>query len=305
MDRGAFIKTLMLVPALQSFSAFEARQQGMRILKSDRNFTRWKPEMDVAYRVGLDETVLVETTHGMPGLVTRDGIFREAGPDAKINPQTGPVFVDGIRAGDAVAVDILDISTGDWGYCSNRIFEIRDGFVIVSPSIKLPALPMLGCLGVAPSEGSTDTKAPGPTGGNMDCREVRAGSTIVFKARVDGALIGMGDAHALMGDGEIAGQGIETDAMTVVRFRKLPAVLSERPVIIRNDSVSTVGAAEALEDAAWQAADDMVKLLATQTGRSAGESGILVNLLGNLRINQIVDPVKGARMEMPAWIFGF
>jgi acetamidase/formamidase len=138
----------------------------------------------------------------------------------------------------------------------------------------------------------------------MDCRDVRAGSTIVFKSRVEGALAGMGDAHALQGDGEITGQGIETDAMALVRFRKLPEALSERPVIIRTESFSTIGAHKDLEDAAWQATDDMVALLQHYTGRTETEARLLVGLTGKLKINQIVDPTKGARMEVPSWVFG-
>ena len=133
----------------------------------------------------------------------------------------------------------------------------------------------------------------------MDCREVRAGSTIVFNARVDGALVGMGDSHALQGDGEITGQGIETDASALVRFRKLEGTLSDRPVIIRTESISTLGAHKNLEDAAWQATDDMVTLLRKRTGRSEQEARLLVGLTGQLKINQIVDPNKGARMEVP------
>lgn len=163
---------------------------------------------------------------------------------------------------------------------------------------------MLGCIGVAPDEGSVDTRAPADTGGNLDCREVRAGSTIVLKSRVEGAMVGMGDTHALQGDGEITGQGVETDGEAIVRFRKLPASLSDRPVIIRADSLSTLSAHEDLEEAAWQATGDMIRLLQEKTGRSEEESRLLVGLVGNLKINQIVDPTKGARMEMPSWIFG-
>jgi amidase len=240
----------------------------------------------------------------MPGLVTRDGVFREPGPDAVINPMTGPVYVEGIAPGDALAIDILDISIGDWGYCSGRIFELLDGYAIFSPTLRLPLEPMIGGIGVAPAEGSVDTRTPGETGGNMDCREVRAGSTVVFKARVEGALVGMGDVHALQGDGEITGQGIETDAEALVRFRKLPGSLSERPVIIRAESFSTIGANKDLEEAAWQATDDMVNLLRERTGRTENEARLLVGLTGRLKINQIVDPTKGARMEIPSWIFG-
>jgi amidase len=308
MERSDFIKTILLAPAFAPVIAGDyfqkAQEGGVRRLSRERNFTTWRPGMDPGYRVTIGEVVLVDMSHGMPGLVTRDGVFREAGPDAIINPQTGPIFVEGIAPGDGLAIDILDIKVGDWGYCSGRIFELRNGYAIFSETLKLPLEPMIGGLGISPSQGSADTRAPGETGGNMDCRDVRAGSTIVFKSRVEGALAGMGDAHALQGDGEITGQGIETDAMALVRFRKLPEALSERPVIIRTESFSTIGAHKDLEDAAWQATDDMVALLQHYTGRTEKEARLLVGLTGKLKINQIVDPTKGARMEVPSWVFG-
>lgn len=308
MDRSKFIKTVFVAPAIAagfggSFIK-DMQTTGLRRLKSNRYFIEWKPQMESAWHVSLDEVVLIEMSHGMPGLVTRDGVFTNPAPDAVINPMTGPVFIDGIEPGDSLAIDILDIKTGDWGYCSGRIFELLDGYALFSPTLRLPLEPMIGGIGVAPSEGSVDTRAPGETGGNIDCREVRAGSTLVFNARVKGAMVGMGDVHALQGDGEITGQGIETDAEAVVRFRKLPEPLSDRPVIIRSDSFSTLGAHKDLEDAAWQATDDMIKLLQKKTGRTREESRLLVGLTGKLRINQIVDPTKGARMEVPSWVFG-
>jgi amidase len=308
MDRSSFLKTMMLTPALAGgFSGRllkELQTTGIRRFKADHRFTAWKPQMEPAYHVSLDEVVLIEMSHGMPGLVTSEGVFREASPDSIINPQTGPVYVDGIEPGDALAIDIIDIKTGEWGYCSGRIFELKDGYAQFSASLKLPVEPMLGCLGIAPAEGTVDTRAPGETGGNMDCREVRAGSTIVFRSCVKGALVGMGDAHALQGDGEVTGQGIETDAEALVRFRKLPESLSDRPVIIRNDTFMTLGADKDLENAAWQATEDMIKLVVIKTGRTKQEARLLVGLTGKLKINQIVDPTKGARMEVPSWVFG-
>ncbi|NMC38091.1 MAG: hypothetical protein GYA41_07200 [Bacteroidales bacterium] len=308
MKRSNFLKSALFVPAMasgyNSFFPTAAETSGIRRLKPDRRFTLWKPDMEPAYHVSLNEVVLVEMTHGMPGLVTRDGAFRDAGPESIINPQTGPIFIDGIEPGDMLAIDILDIKAGDWGYCSRQIFELKDGYVIFSKSLKLPMEPMLGCIGISPAEGTLDTRAPGDTGGNMDCRNVRSGSTIVLKARVKGALAGMGDAHALQGDGEITGQGIETDAEAIVRFRKITGFSCDRPVIIRSDSFSTIGAHKDLEEAAWQATDDMVKMVQQLTGRAEKESRLLVGLTGLLRINQIVDPTKGARMEVPSWVFG-
>ena len=308
MDRSKFIKSIMVAPAVAAgFGAgiFETLQtSGLRRLSAKHNFTLWKPQMEAAFHVSLDEVVLVEMSHGMPGLVTREGVFSKPGPDAIINPMTGPIFVDGIEPGDALAIDILDIKTGDWGYCSGRIFELRDGYALFSPTLRLPLDPMIGGIGVASDQGLVDTRAPGDTGGNIDCREIRAGSTLVFKARVKGGLVGMGDVHALQGDGEINGQGIETDAEAVIRFRKLPESLSSRPVIIRRDSFSTLGADKDLEDAAWHATEDMIILLQKKTGHTRDEARLLVGLTGNLKISQIVDPTKGARMEVPAWVFG-
>jgi len=282
----------------------QGQSKGLRRLSAESWFTEWRPNMEPAYHISIDETVLIEMSHGMPGLVTRDGQFMNPLPDSVINPMTGPIFIDGIEPGDSLAIDIFHVEPGEWGYCSGRIFEIRNGFAEFSPSLRLPVDPMIGGIGIAPEEGTVDTREPGETGGNIDCREIRAGSTVVFKARVKGALAGMSDSHALQGDGEITGQGIETDAEAIVRFRKLPESLSERPVIIRPESLSTIGAARHLEDAAWQATEDMIALLQKRSGITGHEARLLVGLAGNLRINQIVDPSMGARMEVPSWIFG-
>ncbi|MEA2062807.1 MAG: acetamidase/formamidase family protein [Gemmatimonadota bacterium] len=277
---------------------------GLRRLGSEKNFTVFKAGIEPNYRVALSEVVLVETQHGLPGRVTRDGTFRKVRPGDKVNPMTGPIQVEGIEPGDSLAIDLFEIRVDDWGYAGGRIFELRDGYAIFDDSLRLPLSPMLGGIGVVPAEGEMDTKAPRETGGNMDCKDVRAGSTIVFTAQVPGALVGLGDAHALQGDGEVRGQGIETGTETILRFRKLPEPLSKRPVILRREFVATVGAHKDMAEAAWQATDDMIKLIVRVTGRDKKEAYQLVNLVGDLRINQIVDPVMGARMEVPAWVFG-
>lgn len=277
---------------------------GVRALSAERTFTLFRAGIEPAYRVAPGELVLIETVHGLPGLVTREGEFREVGPDDAVNPCTGPIFIEGVGPGDGLAIDFFDIRVGDWGYCGGRIYEFEGGYVLVEPNLRLPLRPMMGTVGIVPDEGEMDTRAPAETGGNMDCKEVRAGSTLVFTARVEGALVGMGDAHALQGDGEIRGQGIETDARVLARFRKLPRPISDRPVILRPEYVATLGALKDLNAAAWQATDDMVRLLADVTGRSREDARMLVNFLGDLRINQIVDPTKGARMELPTWVFG-
>jgi amidase len=280
------------------------RTSGVRRLGKDKYFNVFRNGLEPRYKVVPGEIVLVETSHGLPELVTRDGTFKKSGPGDVINPMTGPVYVEGVEPGDAVAIDILEIKVDDWGYAGGRIFEISDGYVIFDDKLKLRVSPMIGGVGIVPAEGTMDTKTPCATGGNMDCKEIRAGSTLVLTAQVPGALVGMGDAHALQGDGEVRGQGIETGTETLVKFRKLPEPLSERPVIVRDEFVATVGAHEDLNKAAWQAVDDMNELIVKYTGRTKEDAYQLVNLVGNLKINQIVDPAKGARMEVPSWVFG-
>lgn len=282
----------------------ETRTEGVRRLSAEKNFTLFRAGIEANYRVNLGEVVLIETQHGLPQRVSRDGTFRKPREGEPVNPMTGPIFVAGINPGDALAIDILEIRVGDWGYSGGRIYELRDGYAIFDAEVRLPLSPLLGGLGVVPAKGEMDTKAPKETGGNMDCKEVRAGSTVVFTARVPGALVGMGDGHALQGDGEVRGQGIECDTETLVRFRKLSEPLSQRPVILRREFVATLGAHEDLTEAAWQATDDMIQLIMGVTGRDKETAYALVNLVGDLRINQIVDPTKGARMEVPSWVFG-
>jgi amidase len=303
MDRRTFVGSCALWTAGRGWLE-QAGLGTVRRLSSERSFTNYHAGLEPAYTVKQGEIVLVECQHGLPGLVTRDGTFREPRKGDRINPGTGPIFVEGIEPGDALALDLMEITPGDWGYSGGRIFELKNGFALFDGNLRLPLLPMLGQVGIAPAKGEMDSRAPADTGGNMDCREVRAGSTVVFTAQVRGGLVGLGDAHALQGDGEIGGQGIETDAETLVRFRKLAEPLSPRPVILRPEFVATVGAHKDLTEAAWQATEDMVRLIVKRTGRPDPQARMLVNLIGNLRVNQIVDPSKGARMEVPAWVLG-
>jgi len=311
MDRRAFVTRCALLAPGAGWLSYAAGvpipsqgTSGVRRLSRDKSFTRYIAALKPAYTVMPGETVLVECHHGMPGLVTRDGKFAEAKKDDPVNPGTGPIAVEGIAPGDALAIDILDIRVGDWGYSGGRVFELADGYARFDKALRIPLQPMIGQIGIAPAAGEMDSRTPADTGGNMDCKEIRAGCTLVFTAGVEGGLVGIGDPHALQGDGEIAGQGIETEAEILVRFRKLSERLSPRPVIIRPEFIATVGAHKDLAEAAWQATDDMVRLLGRATGRDEKEARMLVNLIGQLRINQIVDPAKGARMEVPSWVFG-
>jgi amidase len=323
MDRKEFLSSLAAASAaayaVPGFAAVKAEKktllgsdliftefenQGIRRLARDKYFLSFQASMSPNYSVRLGELVIVETWDCLPDNQKRDGTRKKIDKTDRVNPATGPIFVEGIKPGDTLAVDLLEIRVEDWGYSNVRIYDLRDGYAVFDDRLKLPLLPMVGVLGIAPTEGEMNTTAPVDTGGNMDCKEVRAGSTILFTVRVEGALAGLGDVHALQGDGEIRGEGIETRGEVLLRFRKVPFQLSDRPVILRPEWAATVGSGKDLDEAALQATEDMVALVARLTGRDEESSRQLVNLVGNLRINQIVDPRKGARMEVPTWALG-
>src|SRR5512135_687954 len=179
MNRRTFVQQCTFLTAAGSTTAIagDALGSGVRRLSKEKNFTVYSAGLDPAYKVAIGEVVLVECQHGLPGLVTRDGTFREAKEGDPVNPGTGPISVQGIEPGDAIAMDILDIRVADWGYSGGRIFELSNGYAAFDKGLRLPLQPMIGQIGIAPASGQMDTKTPADTGGNMDCREGRAVST--------------------------------------------------------------------------------------------------------------------------------
>jgi acetamidase/formamidase len=178
---------------------------------------------------------LVTTTVDARGMNERGEQVNEGS-----NPQTGPFYIEGAEPGDTLKVCIEDLApnreTG-WSYTvvaphvvdAGRVRSLPESEKVEwqlrstgSARINTPALgslnrvdfelqPMLGCIGVAPAGRQfISTATSGPYGGNMDYRGVAAGATLYFPVFVPGALFHLGDGHALQGDGEVVGTGIET-----------------------------------------------------------------------------------------------
>ncbi len=233
----------------------------------------------------------------------------------RINPATGPIAVRGARPGDTLAVDILDIRVapqgvmvavpGDAGLgrlipaTRTKVIPLTAGKARFSPELTLPAEPMIGVIGTAPAELAVPTGTPGPHGGNMDCREIRAGTTLYLPVFVPGALLALGDLHAAMGDGEVVGVGIETAGEVDLRVRLLPGIAVPLPVLENPAAVMTIASAATLEEAAQTATAAMVRLLVDSGKIDASEAAMLLSVTGQLRICQIVDPLLTVRMELP------
>lgn len=240
-----------------------------------------------------------------------------------INPATGPVYIEGTKPGDILRVDILEVSVGEQstmvtipgeGVLGDILKEMetvvlkRSGDKLAFRDLRLPVRPMIGVIGVAPAEGEVPNGTPGPHGGNMDCKLITTGTNLYLQVGVEGALLGAGDLHAAMGDGEIEVCGAETPGE--VRFRAQVVDLPGLPTpMIENDEVIAVIVAEPTADeAADKATHEMARLLIDFAKIPPNDAALLMSLVGELKFCQVVDPLKTVRFEFPRWVlrrYGF
>lgn len=229
-----------------------------------------------------------------------------------VNPATGPIHVDGARAGDTLEVTVLDVGVRGLGYTAlwprfslfpsylsdrpddlqARIVRVDDGLVHWDDSLRLQARPMIGLIGVAPAAGEVMTLDNGLHGGNLDIQEVTNGSTIRFRINHDGALLYFGDVHALQGDGESSGIGaIEIRGHLQVQVRLRPATPRLRwPRIETPTHLCAVGCARPLDDAIRLAFEEMVYWLGDSYGLNSAEAQMLLGPTAAARCTQMANP---------------
>lgn len=252
----------------------------------------------------------------------RSACDRDVGPGPvraeAANPSTGPIAVAGAEPGHALKVEVLDIVPAPVGHISAaplgggepryREVPIRDGLAIFSDAARIPLAPMIGVLGTAPPEGSWSTMDCGfagsgtdrsVIGGNMDTNDVAPGASVFLPVFRPGGLLVVGDVHAVMGDGEIGGQGLEVAAEVVLRVD-----IEERPLtggvyLYRDDMLMTLGAAPTLDDACAMAARAMAGIL-ERAGVADGFTAMkLLGLAGQVRVGELCCPTKTARVAVP------
>ena len=236
--------------------------------------------------VALGETFLVETINfRTPVIRTPD----DANPETyREREETGPIFVQGIRPGDLLAVHIEAIepeghASGGWWDDPNvaSFLEIRDGRVLFPGGLYAPQHMMIGDIYVTPSE----HKCPNPwdNGGNMDFPDVAAGNTLYLKAGLEGGLLVLGDAHACQGDGEVLGLGAECAANVTIRVEKDDIYLPERPMIGKPGGFVCIACREDYAEARDLAVNDAAQILARLTGVTHKEAFLYCTTVGSLR----------------------
>ena len=241
-----------------------------------------------------------------------DSPIGQASPYPYVNSATGPVYVEGARPGDVLAVHIEDIAVDELGYtwivpndnpfpnwirreewgAQYRVVRIADGVVHWSDRLKLPAAPMIGVIGTAPLIEAISNADNGPHGGNLDVQEVAAGNTVYLPVSVDGALLHIGDVHALQGDGELCcAGGIETRSVVTATVEVAPKPKAMTwPRIDTPTHIVSMGCARPLEDAFRLAVQEMIYWLVEDYGLSQPEALLLLGQIAEARCTQLVDP---------------
>jgi acetamidase/formamidase len=280
----------------------------------------WDHSIPPALVVAPGDTIEVELENASGGQLGPGSIAADlASLDfSRINPVTGPIYVEGARPGDALIVEILSLDVDDWGWTANipgfglladrfrepvlRTSRIENGTVALFTGMTLPSVPMIGTIGVAPAAaGAFSVVPPTRNGGNMDIRHVGAGATLYLPVAVEGALLSLGDGHAAQGDGEVCGTAIETASHATIRVslereRHLaaPMLLTDPRSQRTGRAFATTGIGPDLLTAAREATTAMIAEIVRRTSLSDVDAYLLASVAGDLKISEVVD--------VPNWV---
>lgn len=237
----------------------------------------------------------------------------------RINPVTGPIYIDGAEPGDQLKVTLLSFKPSGWGWTATvpgfgllaeeflepalQLWKYDPG--TLEPALfghwaRVPLRPFTGTIGVAPAEpGVHSIVPPRRVGGNMDVRDIAAGTELYLPVEVPGALFSVGDTHAAQGDGEVCGTAIESPMNVALKFDLIkqaplasPRFTTAGPVTRHLDGHGyevCTGIGPDLMEAARAAVRGMVELLSQRHGMPAVQAYMLCSVCGDLRISEIVD----------------
>ncbi|MCA1809298.1 MAG: acetamidase/formamidase family protein [Kiritimatiellia bacterium] len=235
-----------------------------------------------------------------------------------VNPATGPVYIADMAPGDVLRVEILAISVRDFAVmclepgsgalgrfipeAETTILPIRDGRLILDHGLELPLNPMIGVIGTAPAGEPILNGTPGEHGGNMDCNLITAGAVVYLPVQAPGALLSMGDLHALMGDGEVCICGAEVAGEITLRAgpgdRHIPT-----PCVETADHFHFLASALTLDECEPLVLEKAHRFL-TNGGITPNAAARRMSLLGQLGVCQVVDPLKTMRFSLPKLALG-
>ncbi|MCH4889767.1 acetamidase [Acidaminobacter sp. JC074] len=287
------------------------------MIKKENIFYTFSKNNKPVYRAYDGEIITLETVDAFGGQIKSEEDKLDQLDWKRVNPATGPIYVENAQAGDLLKVDIMAIELDSHGIMASipgagifgkmyesssiKCFSIENNHTYFN-DIMLPLEPMIGVIGVAP-ETDTPNGEPGPHGGNMDNKMIRVGSSLYLPVFTEGVLFGLGDLHALMSDGEVNVTGIEIGGKVTIKLSLLKGLSHGHPLLIDQDHFYTIYSDKTLEDAVKGASLEMHHWLKDALNYTDSDTSMLMSLMANLEICQVVDPKVTIRMKAPLTYF--
>jgi amidase len=282
---------------------------------NDRYHYTFGPHAEPIARVAPGESVTVYTIDAFGDQLTSESqrLSDVLGP--YLNPQTGPIYVEGVEPGDTLVVKIESIeATRDWAVSclapffggltstrwtptlqpalEERIWRYQrtaSGGFAWKDRWEIPWAPFFGTMGTSPHIESISSLSPGDHGGNMDVPHITDGNTVYFPVHHAGALFYVGDAHAAQGQGELCGVALEIAAKGTFTFDVIKHQAIKWPRIETRDEIMSVGSARPMEDAARIAYVDLINWMVRDFGFDHLDAYQLLSQAGGLYVGNMVD----------------
>ena len=315
-----------------------ARAHDLKLLPQHVHWGYYDASVKPVLRVASGDTIRVETmiARGLQRLraagVKEEEIpdslkvvertITERGPGA--HPMTGPIFVEGAEPGDVLEVKIVGFEflhpygvsgfipgggtlPDEFPYVKFHLvrFDERAGTAAFAPGVSLKLAPFFGSIGVAPNPlvGRISSGPPGPHAGNLDNKELVAGSTLYIPVAVPGALISFGDGHAMQGDGEATLTALETSLRGTVQVIVRKGMRLKWPRGETPTHYISMGLHTDLDEAAKLAVKEMIEFLVTEKKMDRDEAYILCSVAVDLHVTQLVDGTKGVHAMLAKSMF--
>jgi acetamidase/formamidase len=332
------LNAVFLILTLANLTIAQSKTHDLKLEPKNVHWGYYDARIPPALRIASGDTVRVETmiAGGLErvrqagvkeadipeALKVIENTIKERGPGA--HPMTGPIFVEGAEPGDTLEVHFVSFEflhpygvtaflpgggtlPDEFPYAGLKLIRINEkaGTADFGGGITLKLAPFFGSVGVAPPVlmGRISSRPPGSQVGNLDNRDLVAGTTLFMPVHVPGALLSIGDGHAGQGEGEVSGTAIETSLRGTIQVfvrkgKKITWPRAETPT-----HYVTMGLHEDLNEAARIAVREMIDFLVTEKGMKREDAYILCSVAADLHVTQTVDQTKGVHAMIAKSIF--
>jgi len=287
----------------------------MKVVPRSKVIYSFTSQHKPAEKVKPEELILLKTQDALGGQIKSEKDSLDTLDWSRVNGATGPLFFKGAKPGDTLVVKILDIKIEKRGVIvavpkhgilggkrfksSTEIVRISRGCVHFDDGIRVKAKPMIGTIGVAPESDEVPSGSLGMHGGNMDVKELTAGTRLYLPVFAEGALFAAGDIHAVQADGELCVSSVEVAGEVLLKFSLIKGKRPEWPILETRNWYAFLACGDTLDEAAKSASEAAVGALMREYNWSFEKAYMFGSLAVNLEINQVVDPKKGVRAVVP------